>query len=349
MGATLSLEDIQHLADEVRLLTQAGLPLEGRLAAAARGRGERLDRLVQQMSDQLNRGQSLAQVIEQQSVGDTRMLASAVAAGIRTGSLPMTIEMMADFASDLIQLRQQILRALSYPVLVFITALLIFCFIVQHSLIRLYESFQSLGVETTFLEWNARFPGWPLLLLLGLVGLLTIWLMTGRAASMAFRGPERLFLLLPGIGSVIRDLRCYTVSRMLAVLVQRELPLPEALRIAGACSGSRQLDQACDQTAGQLERGATLEAIPRRWSSRRLPPMLHAMLKQTGTNEQQLVLRAQAIAEFYRERIDAVLVWLRMLMPAVATLVVGGGAVFCYALTVFGPVVDLYYELGTRS
>ncbi len=93
-GTSLTLEDIQHLSDEVRLLVRAGLPLEQHLASAGRGHSPRLQEVTQTMADGLGQGHSLQHVIEQSGVGASRMLASAIAAGLRTGDLATTIEMM---------------------------------------------------------------------------------------------------------------------------------------------------------------------------------------------------------------------------------------------------------------
>ena len=91
------------------------------------------------------------------------------------------------------------------------------------------------------LEWNREMPGWTLLIPLAGFVLFVLWMMSGRAAAMAFKGPERLFLLLPGVGALVRDLRYYTLSRMLSLLTERGLPLQEALTLAGGASGSNRL------------------------------------------------------------------------------------------------------------
>ena len=73
----LSLEDTQHLAEEIRHLVRAGMPLEESLAEAGKGRGRRFQAMAQAVSEGLNRGESLQKLVEVQAVGAPRMLASA--------------------------------------------------------------------------------------------------------------------------------------------------------------------------------------------------------------------------------------------------------------------------------
>ncbi|MCA9062268.1 MAG: type II secretion system F family protein [Planctomycetaceae bacterium] len=348
MSAALSLKDIQILCNEVRRLTEAKLPLEHHLASAAGGQ-RRLQQLTESITESLNSGMPLGDVIQKHSVGDTRMLAGAVAAGIRCGRLNATVEMMGDLAGDLVKIRGDILRSLTYPVIILLVALVLFTTIIQSALVRLLGMFRSYDVPSPFLEWNASHSEWPLYLLAVLLGMGMLWVISGRAASMAFRGPEAILLLIPGVGAMIRDLRFYTLTRFLSLLVDRRIPLPEALRLSGASTGTRRLDQACATFAQAVEQGQRLPQ-PSSWRrSKQLPPMLHAALTQGLENEQQLVYRTQSVAAFYEDRIQNTALWLRMLMPTVTFVIIGGGAVCCYALAVFLPVIDLYRNLATGN
>lgn len=350
--ATLTLEDISKLSDEVRHIVGAGLPLESNLVAAGQGHSARLQQITQAISEGLSSGRSLPDVIEHASAGAPRMLVAAVAAGVRTGNLATTIEMMGDFAEDLVNLRQQILRAISYPVTILVIAWGFCALILQQGLTRIYVATQQLDIQLHpvldhLLWFNSSYPEW--LLVLPLAGAIIVgqWLITGRGGAMAFRGPERSLLWLPGVGGLIRDLRFYTLTRMLSLLVERHVPLPEALLMAGGSCGSDALENACRRIAAQVENGLTDGIISsRRWSEGQLPPLLFACLRETGTDERRFVIRLSAVAEFYRSRLEFNVTWLRVVMPVVMFLLIGGGTVLLYSLAVFWPVVEVYRSLS---
>ena len=123
---TVNLEDIQNLSVEVQSLAEAGLPLESHLADAGAGHSHRVQKLTQAISDGLSKGQSLENVVRSSVPGPQRLLTAAIAAGLKSGQLSDTTELLGDMANDLIEIRRQILQALAYPLVVLGTALLLF-------------------------------------------------------------------------------------------------------------------------------------------------------------------------------------------------------------------------------
>lgn len=352
----LSLEDMQALSEEISHLVRAGMPLEESLAQAGMGRGERLAHVMKKLSDGLNQGQSLPELIKNESVGAPRMLASAIGAGIQSNSLSLAVEMMGDFAADVIDLRNRLLQAAAYPLSVVLIASALLILFVQNTLEIFLETIQSwdLHVNTilmTLLEWNKAAPWWTCVVPGGILILVGLWIVSGRAATMAFRGPERVFLLLPGVRPLVRDLQNYTLTRMLSLLTDRGIPLPDALTLAGGASGSARLELACNEVSIKIRNGDGLGSAgsvstPQACRRYSLPPLLDACLQQVQYSEDRLVLRLRTIADFYRNRLERNFAWLRLLMPFVMFIVVAGGCALFYSMLVFWPAAELYRHLG---
>ena len=357
----LSLDDMQALSEEISHLVRAGMPLEESLAQAGMGRGARLTHVMKKLSDGLNQGKSLPELIRQESVGAPRMLASAIGAGIQSNSLSLAVEMMGDFAADVIDLRNRLLQAAAYPFSVVLIASALLILFVQNTLELFLETIQSwnLHVNTvlmTLLEWNKAAPWWTYVVPVGLLILVGFWMVSGRAATMAFQGPEKIFLLLPGVRPLVRDLQNYTLTRMLSLLADRGITLPDALTLAGGASGSAKLERACNEVSAKIRNGdgisgsdsanvpqGTVLHAQRRYS---LPPLLDACLQQLQHSEDRLVLRLRTIADFYRNRLERNFAWLRLLMPFVMFVVVAGGCALFYSVMVFWPAAELYRHLG---
>ena len=332
----LSLEDMQALSEEISHLVKAGMPLEESLAQAGMGRGKRLMHVMQTLSDGLSQGQTLPELIERESIGAPRMLASAIGAGIQSNSLSLAVEMMGDFAADIVDL------------------LIMF---VQKTLELFLETVQSWNLDVNWvllqlLECNKAAPWWTYIFPVGLTMLTGFWMISGRAATMAFQGPERIFLLLPGVRALVRDLQNYTLTRMLSLLTDRGITLPEALTLAGGASGSVRLERACQEMSQNIRRGdgigPSFQTAATSGKSRRflLPPLLDVCLQQVQHSEDRLVLRLRAVADFYRNRLERNFSWLRLLMPVVMFVVVAGGCALLYSAMVFWPAAELYRHLG---
>ncbi len=349
---TPTIEDIQGLAAEVRALVAAGLPLESHLADAGRGHGVRLQTLTQQISDRLNQGQTLSEAIAPAAGGASRMLSAAVAAGIQSGDLAASVEMLGDMAADVAELRRRILHALAYPLTVLAVAVVLFVVFVSEFLVQIRALFADLRIPVspwlqTVVAWDRDYPWWPWAVPAIAAVTLIVWLISGRAGSLSFRGPERLLTCFPGVSGMVRDLQFYTLTRMLALLVDRQVPLPEALVLAGASSGSIILDRACQAAAKQVSDG-NLPTLARQefWSQGKLPPLLHTALCHAGEQEDRLRLRLSGVAAHYHRRLQISVAWLRNVIPVTMFVIIGGGTVVLYGLTVFWPVTELYRRLG---
>lgn len=351
-AGTLKLEDVQLISEEISWLVRSGLPLEHHLADAGRGHGRRLQKLTRAIADGLQRGESLESLVRKEAPDAPRMLTGAVAAGVQSGDLAASVEMMGDLASDLVDLRQQILTALAYPLIVVACAWLLFVILLQHCLTRIWTAMQGLQIDVhpllaAFLEFNRDLWWWPWLVPAAGLLVLVVWLASGRASAMAFRGPERILLLLPGVGGLLRDLRFGTLTRMLAFLLEHRVPLPDALRSAGACCGSASLDAACRRVAEDIDAGRPVPALEKhRWRSGRLPPLLHACLQQAGPDVDRFALQLRAVGEQYQSRIALTSLWLKMLMPVVLFFVVAGGTVVAYSISIFWPMTEIFRNLG---
>ena len=353
----LSLEDMQALSEEISHLVKARMPLEESLAQAGMGRGARLTRVMQTLSNGLSQGKSLPELIQQESIGAPRMLASAIGAGIQSNSLNLAVEMMGDFAADVVDLRNRLLQAAAYPLTVVLVASVLLILFVQKTLELFLETIQSWDLEVNWilfklLEWNAAAPWWTYVLPVGLILLTGFWMISGRAATMAFQGPEKLFLLLPGVRALVRDLQNYTLTRMLSLLTDRGIALPEALTLAGGASGSQRLERACHEIAANIISGDGIgpgfntAITPRRLRRFSLPPLLDVCLQQVQHSEDRMVLRLRAVADFYRNRLERNFAWLRLLMPFVMFVVIAGGCALMYSVMVFWPAAELYRHLG---
>lgn len=351
--APLSLEDIQHLSDEISHLVRAGMPLEESLAKAGKGRGRRFQAVAEAISNGLNRGEPLQMLVDQQAVGAPRMLASAVGAGVRSGDLGMAVELMGDFAADVVLLRNRLFQSAMYPLTILAVASLLIVIVIQHALDVFLETIVSWNIPIHswlrwFLEFNRDVPGWTLFFPIAGFLVLLLWTVSGRAAAMTFRGPERLLLLLPGVRSLVRDLQTYTVVRMMSLLIERGLPLQEALILAGGASGSSRLEHACRNSAARIETGQSAVDSDRsaEFAGKGLPPLLRVSLKQVERDEERLVHRLRSVAEFYRNRLERNATWIRLTMPVLMFVMVGGGTVLAYGMMVFWPMTEIYSNLG---
>lgn len=345
------MDDVQQLCTEIRTLTAARLPLEKHLAVAGRGHGRRITAVCQDISDRLQKGESVEQIVSDHQPGSSRMLAATLAAGVRSGDLNASVELLGDLAGDLVSLRNQLTRAMAYPLLICVIAGGLFLFSVRLFLQRIFLLLVDVGADLSPIVWqlaalDERHPEWPWYASVVLLLAMLLWLLSVRSGRMAFRGPERLLLVIPGIQSLIRDLQFYTLTRMTGLLIERQLPLPDALLLAGGCVGDGRLEAACSREAARIRQGASAEAPVGRWRPGRLPPLLQASVSHEAHSDRQLCDRLLGVAMHYQRRMGLNLAWLQHVIPGAMLVLFGGGAVFIYSISLIWPVARLYESLN---
>jgi type II secretory pathway component PulF len=147
----------------------------------------------------------------------------------------------------------------------------------------------------------------------------------------------------PRRSGVLRDSRIATFAENLALLLEHETPLHEALVLAAGASGDARLSRAAVELSGRLQAGETLAADDPALAA--FPPLL-GWLMSVGGDPETLSQTFREMADRYRNR--ALLSAQRMTtyLPIAITVVVGGSVALLQALAVFLPLIKLLFELG---
>jgi type II secretory pathway component PulF len=156
----------------------------------------------------------------------------------------------------------RLLLLLAYPLIVVCGCFVLLMVITWFIMPPFHDMFEDFGVElpaltritlgvSTFLQdwWWAVLLSAGILLAALVAGLATL----GGAAR--FR---QLFNTLPIVGPHLRSIGLARFCKLLAVLVEGEVPLPEAVELAGAGSGDADLEQGTAEVAAELQAGVLL-------------------------------------------------------------------------------------------
>jgi type II secretory pathway component PulF len=146
----------------------------------------------------------------------------------------------------------------------------------------------------------------------------------------------------PTIGDLLYAGRVATFAEVLALLVEHDVPLNDAIVLAADAGGDRRLRESGRELAERVQRGERLSGAP---SSAGMPPVLGWLLV-TYVNQTQLVAALRRAADSYRQRARWMLRWLSVSLPFWLTTAIGGTAVAVYALSVLAPWCRILCELG---
>ncbi len=344
-GKPIALDDLIAFNEEIAALVRVGVPIEVGLG------GPELPKHIRQITsrfrEELQRGASVRQALDNCGAQFPPSYVALVEAGLRSNRLTDALVSAGDFARTLLAIQHQIRSALVYPILVTTVAYGFFLLLVSELVPRIASLVTMSGgtphafirmlqfLSANVVYWGPALPAAFLLLAL-VSGLIPIPFVRPSAAL-----TERIHLL-PWVGRIIRDRQSAGFCQLLAILVDREVPLPLSLELASASSGDRRLSEECERIAADLRRGIPLNESLR--TAVALPSFTRWMLA-SGNEQGGLAAVMVTLADIYRRRAESQRQLFALSAPLILTVVIGGAAVTVYSLLVFVPMRDLFMQL----
>jgi type II secretory pathway component PulF len=146
---------------------------------------------------------------------------------------------------------------------------------------------------------------------------------------------------VPLLGPIARWNSLADFARLLALLVERAIPLPAAVPLAGGGSRDSDLAAACDEASRRLGRGFAFHESIR--GLRQFPPGLGPIV-QWGEESPALAEALWTAAEMFDGHVQSRLTLLRTVAPPV-TFVMVVGSVFFLISGALSPLVTLIDSL----
>lgn len=274
----LSPEEAAELSARVAELTRAGLPLgSGLRALADELASRRLTPVLRGLADRLEAGDDLAAALHARGQNLPAHLRGLMLAGVRSGRLTEVLEEFVDIQQRQGELRRRVWLSLAYPCILsfFLVVLLV---LAKLSVIN--------GFASIFRDFGTELPDLTLFVLQAW-GPLT-WLAAGLLAAAigiplllwAFPGAGwiwRVAYWVPMLGPLLRWSHLAEFARLLGMLLEQQVALPDALRLCGAGLYNADLARGCRQAADDVAGGRPLdESLAAR---RQFPPSLVAVVR----------------------------------------------------------------------
>lgn len=340
-GRRLGAGQLALFSRQLAVLAGSGLPIDESLAALAEASEGRLQALVLALRSRVMEGASLASALGEQGETFPRLFRASVAAGESAGRLDQVLRRLADHAEASAALRQRVLMALTYPVLLTIVALAVVTALMVYVVPQ---------VTTVFVQQGQALP-WATRTLIGISDLLREhgWLLgllalgAGLGIAAAWRAPSSRrrvqagLLALPLFGRLLRSADSARFSRTLALLVGSAVPLLEALQIAAGVVTTLPMREALGRVALRVREG---QGFGRALAESGQFPPIAVRLVQSGERSGRLdVMLDEAAAYGERELDTAVGVTSAALGPLVIIAV--GGLVLFIVLAILLPIFEL--------
>jgi type II secretory pathway component PulF len=339
----LSAEEAAELAARVAELTKAGLPLgKGLRALAGELASPRLSHVLRTLADRIDAGDDLAVAVD--SIGSRLPphLRGLILAGLRSGRLPDVLEEYVDLEHSQAELQRRLWASLLYPflLLAIMTALAVFArvFIIG-AFVAIFQDFKT---DLPFMTLWFIHSSWPMTG--GMVALLCLLTFVPVVLAVApqVRWMWPILYRVPMMGPLLRWSHAAQFSRLMGMLLDQQVPLPDALRLTSEGLRDADLAWGCRRVADEVENGQVL--YERMAELPQFPPSMIPVI-EWGQRAPALPDSFRAAAEMFEGRVRSQGSLLEaLLLPVMLLLIVGFVGTFVTAM--FLPLISLIQKLS---
>jgi general secretion pathway protein F len=336
----VSATDLALFTRQLATLVRAGLPLEESLLAVSQQTEKpRVQSIVLGVRARVMEGHTLADGFAEFPRVFPEIYRATVAAGEQAGHLDSVLERLADYTEGRDVLRQKVVAAMLYPIVLtilcfaIVSALLVY---VVPQVVSVFESSKAkLPLATQLLIATSGFlRAYGIYLLIALVLAVVLFRRSLRNAETRRRF-HRFQLRLPLIGKLARGFNTARFTRTFSILSASAVPVLEALRIAGEVVTNLPMRDAVSEAAARVREGAP---IGRSLAASRLFPPMTIHLISSGESSGQLESMLERAAISQERELDGLLAALVGLLGPVLIVCMGlfvMGIVFAMLLPIF--------------
>lgn len=298
-------------------------------------------RVLQGVHAAVLEGRRLSDAMAGQGRAFPPLYRAMVAAGERSGALPMILGRLADQLEHRQQVRGKVIAALVYPAVLTVVALAVVGALMVFVVPKIVEQFDTMNqtlppltlaviaVSTFLREW-----GWTLGVAAGLGVVVLALILRDEAARLRL---DRLILKAPVVGRLVREVNGAAMARTLSLMIAGGLPALEGLSITAGTVGNRALRAATQEMARAVREGGSLSAAMRRAGV--FPPILVHMTA-SGEASGRLEPLLDRAADYLERQFNAFTAMALTLMEPLV-IVVMGAVVGVIVLSILLPILQL--------
>lgn len=338
----LNSTELALITRQLATMVRSGLPLDECLQAVAeQNEKPRLKRVLLGVRSRVMEGHTLASGFGDFPGSFPEIFRATVDAGEQSGHLENVLERLADYTEGRQLVRQKILQAMIYPIMLTVVAIAIIVFLLVGVVPKVVEVFDDMNKElpalTTALISSSEFiKAYGVYLLVLIIGLAI-----GVRYMLQQPGVRRRYhltlLKLPLVGRFVRSHNTAQFASTLSIMASSGVPVLTALKIAGSVVTNLPMRDAIETAAERVREGA---AIGKSLAVSRLFPPMTMHLISSGEASGELEEMLDRAARNQERELDTLRQSLTSLLGPILILLMGG-VVLLIVLAILLPIFNL--------
>jgi general secretion pathway protein F len=334
--------ELMVFTTELGTLLQAGLPLDRALELLTGvTTSDAMRDVIESLHARVRGGSDLSSALAEHPRLFSGFYINMVRAGEAGGALDVAVARLADFLEKARAVRDSVISALIYPVILLVVAMLSLAVILGVVVPRVSQMFADAGqrlpwyTEVVVAAGNAVAHYWWAFAAAGIMATLAVQYDLRGAEGR--RRWDRLLLQLPVVGSFIRKVEAARFARSLGAMLANGVPLLEGVGIARAIVSNTVLAGGVERVVRSVRGGEGLAGPLLREA---VLPEMAAKLIHVGEESGQLEEMLGKVADIYERDVSKQLA--RMVSVLAPALVLGlAGVIFVIMVTLIVPIITL--------
>ena len=322
----IRLKDIAIMSRQLATMINSGLSLLRALAILAeQTESKPLAKIVAQVRNDVEIGQSFSQALAKHSLVFPPLMTNMVRAGEVGGFLDEVLLSVAKNFEDEVRLRGKIKSAMTYPVVIFIFAILAMIGMLLFIVPIFADMFADMGGElpalTKVLVVMSNGLKWGIGPLVVAIVAFAIWWGRHKNDESVRDKVDPLKLKLPVFGPLWKKIAISRFTRNFGTMVRAGVPILQALEIVGETSGNVVIERAARAVQDSVRRGESLSGPLSQHPV--FPPMVVQMMA-VGEDTGALDTMLTKVADFYDAEVESTTEQLTSLIEPIMIVVIGG-------------------------
>ena len=340
-GKKITEKDLALFSRQLSTMLKAGVPLMQSFDIVGKGHANpSMARLMNDIRADVETGTSLNQAFRKYPLYFDPLFCNLVAAGEQAGILETLLDRLATYQEKTIALKGKIKKAMFYPVMIILVAILVTAVI----MIFVIPSFKSV-----FTSFGADLPAPTLMVIAMSDFMVAYWyvvcgivfggvyflLQAWRRSPKVKAAVDRALLKLPVLGEMLQKASIARWSRTLATTFAAGVPLVEALDSVGPAAGNWVYKEATKQVQNEVNVGTSLAQSMQNTG---VFPNMAIQMTSIGEESGSLDSMLSKVADYYEREVDETVDALASLLEPMIMVILGvvvGGIVIAIYLPIF--------------
>ena len=348
--ARLSLQEQALFARRLSLLVKAGVPLLESLSILERHATSSANRrMFEHISKDVANGQFLSKSLSRFKKVFGEFAINIIRVGETSGTLPENLKYLSDELDKRRKLRQKLIGALVYPLVIMISAFSVSGLMTVYLFPKLMPVFKSLNVDLPFMTLvliaisNFLLSYW-LFLVLALVVLVIVFIFLMRLPRFHY-AMNTVSLKIPIVGLLLKNYHIVNLCRTLGILFKSQVQILEAITVTADTSPNLVYRKELQRLHRAITKGGTIskhfEKHPKLF-----PGMLTQMIaigEKTGNLSDTLIYLAEIYEQEFEEQTSRLSSVVEPAMMLMMGLLVG-----FVAVSIITPIYEVTQHLNPK-